>query len=123
MREAELKVAHFLEALTLVIAEVDLERSQIVLELGKRAPGAVDTLRFAKPGVVTLRCDIHPEMTGYVVVTPNHAFARADSAGLWRLPDLPAGEYVVHTWRPDRGETKHTVHMPAHGDTLLSLRW
>jgi len=92
-------------------------------ELGKRAPGSVDTVRFATPGVVTLRCDIHPEMTGYVIVTPNHAFARPDSAGLWRLPDLPGGDYVVHAWRPDRGETKHAVHMPAHGDTLLTLRW
>src|SRR5262249_35103104 len=52
-------------------------------ELGKRAPGSVDTLRFATPGVVTLRCDIHPDMTGYVVVTPNHAYTRPDSSGLW----------------------------------------
>jgi len=92
-------------------------------ELGKRAPGSVDTVHFASPGVVTLRCDIHPDMTGYVVVTPNHAYVRPDSSGVWRLPDLPAGDYVVHAWRPDRGETRRAAHMPAHGDTLVTLRW
>ena len=92
-------------------------------ELGKRAPGAVDTVRFAAPGVVALRCDIHPQMTAYVVVTPNHAFARPDSTGSWRLPDVPPGTYVVHAWHPDGREVQRQVVMPAHGDTLVSLRW
>ena len=92
-------------------------------ELGKRAPGAVDTVRFAAPGVVALRCDIYPQMSAYVVVTPNHAFARPDSAGSWRLPDVPPGTYVVHAWHPDRREVQRQVRMPARGDTLVTLRW
>lgn len=92
-------------------------------ELGKRAPGAVDTVRFATPGVVALRCDIYPEMSAYVVVTPNHAFARPDSAGSWRLPDVPSGTYVVHAWHPDRQEMQRQVRMPARGDTAVTLRW
>src|SRR5262245_17475955 len=31
-------------------------------DLGKRAPGSVDTLRFAKAGLVAMQCDIDPEM-------------------------------------------------------------
>jgi plastocyanin len=92
-------------------------------ELGKRAPGSVDTVRFMRPGVIALRCDIHPQMSAYVVVTPNHAFARPDSAGHWRLPDVPSGTYVVHAWHPDRRETSRKVQMPARGDTLVSLGW
>lgn len=92
-------------------------------ELGKRAPGSVDTVRFTKPGVIALRCDIHPEMSAFIVVTPNHAFARPDADGRWRLPDVPSGTYVVHTWHPDRREMQRLVQMPAHGDTLVTLRW
>jgi len=92
-------------------------------DLGKRAPGSVDTLRFAKPGVFTMRCDIHPDMSGWIAVTPNHAYARVDESGQWQLPSLPPGEYELHAWHPDRGETHVVVRVPAHGDTLIRLHW
>ena len=92
-------------------------------DLGKRAPGAVDTLRFERTGQFTVRCDIHPEMTGYVVVLPNHAYARVDSAGTWRLPELPKGRYELRAWHPERGETRVSVQVPAHGDSLVRLHW
>ena len=92
-------------------------------DLGKRAPGSVDTLRFAKPGLVVMRCDIHPDMSGWVVVMPNHAYARVDESGQWQLPSLPSGEYELRAWHPDRGETRVTVRVPARGDTLIRLHW
>jgi hypothetical protein len=92
-------------------------------ELGKRAPGSTDTLRFDAPGVISVRCDIHPDMAAYIAVTPNHAFARASETGGWQFPDVPAGVYTLHAWHPDRGETKLPVHVPTRGDTLVNVRW
>jgi hypothetical protein len=92
-------------------------------DLGKRAPGAVDTVRFTNAGVFAMRCDIHPEMSGWIVAMPNHAYARVDESGRWQLPVLPPGAYELHAWHPDRGETKVAVHLPAHGDTLVRLHW
>jgi hypothetical protein len=93
------------------------------LELGKRAPGSVDTVRFATPGIVAVRCDIHPDESAFVVVTPNHAFARPDGTGRWQLPELPAGRYVVHVWHPGRSEQQRTVELAEHGTTWVTLRW
>ena len=92
-------------------------------EVGKRPPGSVDTLVFARTGLVPLRCDIHPDMVGYVVVTPNHALTRPDPTGSWRLPELPAGGYVVHAWHPERGELHRSVTVPERGPTGVDLRW
>jgi hypothetical protein len=92
-------------------------------DLGKRAPGSVDTLRFAKPGQFAMRCDIHPAMSGWIAVTPNHAYARVDESGQWQLPSLPPGAYELRAWHPDRGETRVPVHVPARGDTLIRLHW
>jgi hypothetical protein len=92
-------------------------------DLGKRAPGSVDTVHFQQPGVFAMRCDIHPDMSGWIAVTPNHAYARVDESGQWQLPTLPPGEYELHAWHPDRGETHVTVHVPAKGDTLIRLHW
>ena len=92
-------------------------------ELGKRAPGSTDTLRFAKPALIVMRCDIHPDMSGWIAVTPNHAYARVDESGHWQLPSLPKGEYELRAWHPDRGETRVNVRVPARGDTLIRLHW
>jgi protocatechuate 3,4-dioxygenase beta subunit len=46
-----------------------------------------------------------------------------DESGQWQLPSLPPGEYELHAWHPDRGETHVAVHVPARGDTLVRLRW
>jgi hypothetical protein len=92
-------------------------------DLGKLAPGRADTLSFDSTGVVAVRCDIHPSMSAFVVVTPNHAFTQPDSSGEWRLPELPAGHYVVHVWKPDRGDSRHEVDLPAHGSVSLPVHW
>lgn len=96
---------------------------QHAFDVGKRAPGAVDTLRFDSTGVVTLRCDIHPDMSTIVVVTPNHAFTRPDSSGQWRLPGLPPGRYVVHAWHPDGSDLRRPVRVPFWGTVRVALRW
>ena len=92
-------------------------------DLGKRPPGRTDTLRFAGPGIVPVRCDIHPDMSASVVVTPNHAHARADTTGHWRLPELPEGRYVLRAWAPGRGELRREVDVPRLGSSELELKW
>lgn len=90
-------------------------------DLGKTAPGSRDTVRFERPGVVNLHCDIHPEEQGYLVVTPNHFYARPDSLGRWRLPKLPPGSYTVRAFHPVRGEVSRNVVMPDRGDLAVEL--
>ena len=92
-------------------------------ELGKQAPGHVDSLAFTSPGQVQVRCDIHPDMSATVLVLPNHLFARPDSAGEWRLPLLPEGEYVLRAWAPGLKELRRNVNVPRRGETVIPLRW
>jgi len=55
---------------------------------------------FEQPGVVTLGCNIHDWMLGYIYVLDTPAFARTDASGQGRIGDLPAGEYRVELWHP-----------------------
>jgi len=88
-------------------------------DLGKCAPGRRDTLAFERSGVVNLHCEIHPDAIGFVVVTPNHAYATPDSAGRFSLPKLPPGSYVLHVWHPRRGELELPFDVPKRGDVAL----
>ena len=53
---------------------------------------------FDKPGTVTLLCNVHAEMSAYVIVTETPYFAVTDKAGNFTLKNVPAGNYVLKVW-------------------------
>lgn len=57
---------------------------------------------FDKPGVVTLGCNIHDWMIGYVIVVPTPHFGKTDASGIARLADVPAGAYELRAWHPQQ---------------------
>ena len=62
-----------------------------------RSPSSVT---FDKPGVVTLGCNIHDWMIGYVLIVSTPYFAKTDASGAAHLRDLPVGSYDVQAWHP-----------------------
>jgi len=57
---------------------------------------------FDKPGIVTLGCNIHDWMLGYLFVADTPWFAKSGAAGTARIADLLPGEYEVRLWHPDQ---------------------
>jgi plastocyanin len=67
---------------------------QLALYAGKaHAP-----VLFDKPGLVTLGCNIHDSMLGYIYVTDSPWYGRTGTEGTLQLHDLPPGEYTVRLW-------------------------
>jgi plastocyanin len=69
---------------------------QLPLYRGKPYP----PVQFDQAGIVTLGCNIHDNMLGYIVVTAAPFFGRANEHGEWSLADLPDGRYRVRVWHP-----------------------
>lgn len=90
-------------------------------DLDRLRPGDVRTAWLGHAGVVTVHCDFHPDEIGFVRVAPNHAIARPDSLGRFRLPDLPPGTYDVEVWHPWRGAHVRRVVVPKRGDAICDL--
>ena len=88
---------------------------------GKLGPGAVKTVKLRMTGAVPLHCDFHASEVCFVRVAANHAFARPDSLGRFRVPDLPPGDYEVELWHPWRGSRVTQVTVPHRGDGLCDL--
>jgi plastocyanin len=55
---------------------------------------------FDKPGPVTLGCNIHDWMTGYIFVAESQYFAVTGEDGKATLEGLPPGDYKVAVWHP-----------------------
>jgi plastocyanin len=64
-------------------------------------------LTLDKAGVITLGCNIHDWMVGYVVVvdTPIAEISKAD--GVVTLTDMPKGKYTVRVWHPHAKPVEH----------------
>jgi plastocyanin len=57
-------------------------------------------LVFDTAGLVTLGCNIHDDMVGYILVVDTPYFATTDDNGEASLSGLPSGRYRVHVWTP-----------------------
>jgi plastocyanin len=71
-------------------------RFQLPLYTGKPAY----PLQFNKAGTVLLGCNIHDQMSAYIVVVDTPFFAKTD-AGRASLADLEPGQYTLHVWYPE----------------------
>src|SRR5579863_6559104 len=63
--------------------------------MGTWPTGEERSFKFDAPGVVPLLCNVHPEMSGYIIVSPTPYFAVADASGNFNIADVPDGSYTV----------------------------
>jgi plastocyanin len=86
---------------------------EIKLYTGK-SPNAIV---FDKSGVVTLGCNIHDWMIGYILVVATPHFARTDKEGAASLRDLPPGTYELHVWHPQQAAEQSPRSLAVEGST------
>lgn len=66
--------------------------------LGTWPTGEKRSFKFEAPGIVPLLCNVHPEMSGYIIVTPTPFYAATDEAGSFKIANVPDGSYTVTAW-------------------------
>ena len=88
-------------------------------DLGRYRPEErpIPTQIFDKPGLVTLRCDIHDHMRGLILVLNTSYFVVTDPDGRFRLGGLPAGRYTLKAWIDSRTTREKPVELK-NGQTL-----
>jgi len=88
-------------------------------DLGRYRPDErpVPAQVFDKPGLVTLRCDIHEHMRGLILVLSTPYLAMTDTDGHFRLSGLPAGHYTLKAWIDSRTTREKPVEL-RNGQTL-----
>jgi plastocyanin len=74
--------------------------------------------QFNDLGVVSLLCNVHPEMSGYIVVVPTPYFAVTDKDGNFEIRNIPAGKYTLKTWSEDGKPTTQAVDVSAATATV-----
>lgn len=84
-------------------------------------------LRFEKAGVVTLGCNIHDSMLGYILVVETPHFAMTDRHGRALLAALPDDGYAIRVWTPrarkEDTPAERTVRLSGDAEGRLTVRF
>ena len=88
-------------------------------DLGRYRPEErpIPSVVFDKPGLVTLRCDIHEHMRGLILVLNSPHFVMTDAEGRFRLRGLPPGQYTLNAWIDSKTTHERPVELKK-GETL-----
>jgi len=71
-------------------------------DLGRYAAGRSRSIRFDRPGIVRVFCDIHSHMNAFILVFSHPFFSATDDEGRYRIDGVPPGSYSVVAWS-DKG--------------------
>ena len=87
-------------------------------DLGRYAAGRSKAVRFDRPGIVRVFCDIHAHMSAFILVFSHRYFSVTDDEGRYRLPNVPPGNYTVVAWNESTPEETRKVSIPEAGGDL-----
>jgi plastocyanin len=89
--------------------------------LGTWPKGEKRSFTFDKPGVVPLLCNVHPDMAGYLVVSPTPYFAETDDSGTYKIKEVPDGSYTVTVWHEGAKNQSKPVTVAGGGKADFTL--
>jgi plastocyanin len=87
-------------------------------DLGRYAQGKSKAVRFDRPGVVRVFCDIHSHMSAFVLVFSHRFFATTAPDGGYRIDRVPPGTYAVAAWYEGNVRDTGTVTIPPQGGPI-----
>ncbi len=83
--------------------------------MGTWPQGQSKPFTFNDLGDVPLLCNVHPEMSGYILVVPTPYFALTDKEGSFDIKNVPAGQYTLKTWSESAKPLTQQITVSASG--------
>jgi len=94
-------------------------------DLGLYEAGTTRVVRFDRPGISYIFCNIHPEMSAVVITLATPLYAISTRDGQLSLANVPYGRYMLHIWSEGMGpESKEGAEREitiAEGSTALGV--
>ncbi len=81
-------------------------------DLGNYGPGQSRQQVFAKPGLITVNCNVHYTMRAMVLVMATPYYTRPDKNGRFELTGLPSGPGTLVYWHPRTAAATTQISLP-----------
>src|ERR1700733_8575318 len=92
-------------------------------DLGLYEASTSRMVRFDRPGISYIFCNIHPDMSAVVITIATPFYAISTRDGLLSLAGVPYGRYILHIWSEGMGpeNAQPLTHEIKIGENTLSL--
>jgi len=90
-------------------------------DLGRYAAGRTRDVRFDRPGIVRVFCEIHSHMNAFILVFSHPFFALTENDGRYRIENVPPGTYGVIAWNEGSSSETKSVTVPDGGTGELDF--
>jgi plastocyanin len=90
-------------------------------DLGLYKSGEAREIKLDKPGVVRLGCNIHANMSAYLVVVDAPHYVLVDPDGSFQFNTLVPGKYKAQVWLENAGDPLVTEIVIKEGDNQTTL--
>jgi plastocyanin len=87
-------------------------------DLGRYARGHSKSVRFDRPGVVRVFCELHSHMNAFVLVFAHRYFATTDADGRYRIDNVPPGAYTVVAWNEGQPRQSRAIRVGDDGGVV-----
>jgi plastocyanin len=84
-------------------------------DLGRYAAGQYKSVRFDRPGIVRVFCEIHSHMSAFILVFNHHYFAVTAPDGRYQISAVPPGRYTLNAWNEGEVRESRQVTVPEEG--------
>lgn len=92
-------------------------------EINKAQPGFKKKMsqKFDQPENVKLSCDVHPWMSGWIVVAEDQYVVVTDETGSFKLPNVPPGTYKLEVWHEKFGTQTKDITVKGGADSSVTF--
>ncbi len=90
--------------------------------LGTYDAGVVREVTFDQPGVTNVLCNVHTEMSAFIIILQNPYFALTDSDGKFSIKSIPPGTYKIKTWHEKLREKEQEITVVEGENVTIDLK-
>ena len=87
-------------------------------DLGRYAAGRSKAVRFDRPGIVRVFCEIHSHMSAFILVFNHRYFAVTAADGRYQIGRVPPGRYTLVAWNEGAIRESRPVLIPENGGAV-----
>jgi len=91
------------------------------INLGTFGKDIVKQVTFDKEGEVVLLCNVHAEMSAFIVVLSNPYFAKTGNDGKFAIDSIPPGQYTLKTWHEKKRPYEQKITVEAGKTTEIKI--
>ncbi len=89
--------------------------------LGTYGSDIVKQVTFDTEGEVALACNVHAEMSAYIILLPNSYLAQTGNDGSFTITNIPPGQYTLKTWHEKKRPYQQKVTVKAGNTAEINI--